>query len=296
MSLSPYIHFGTSTWAYEGWNNVYKRTYAKGRFKRECLAEYCGYEYRGERLFRTVGVDQTFYRPPSEAQLLMYAEQLPPDFPMVFKVWEYVTVPVYANHPQYGVKASQRNRHFLDAQVMINEVLPAYGVFRSHTGALIFEFQKYGLDPEDFLPKLDHFLSQLPSEFRYAIEVRNPAVLGERYWSILHAHGAGHVYSHSTYLPRLLTQHECLGKQFSASFVVFRLLTPLGMPYAKAVERAAPYDRLVEVLPEMRADTLTLLEQSVAEQRPAYVLVNNRAEGSAPLTIQALVDQLREVR
>ena len=43
----------------------------------------------------------------------------------------------------------------------------------------------------------------------------------------------------------------------------------------------------------MRADTIGLVKQAVAEQRRAYVMVNNRSEGSAPLTIQALVDRFR---
>lgn len=43
----------------------------------------------------------------------------------------------------------------------------------------------------------------------------------------------------------------------------------------------------------MRRDTVELVKQAVAEKRRAYVLVNNRAEGNAPLTIQALVDILQ---
>jgi uncharacterized protein YecE (DUF72 family) len=43
----------------------------------------------------------------------------------------------------------------------------------------------------------------------------------------------------------------------------------------------------------MRGDTVRLIKQSVQESREAYVLVNNRSEGSAPLTVQALVDQLK---
>jgi len=35
-------------------------------------------------------------------------------------------------------------------------------------------------------------------------------------------------------------------------------------------------------------------KQAVAENRQAYVLVNNRAEGNAPLTVQAIRDQLSE--
>jgi uncharacterized protein YecE (DUF72 family) len=36
-----------------------------------------------------------------------------------------------------------------------------------------------------------------------------------------------------------------------------------------------------------------LVRQAVSAGRDAYVLVNNRSEGNAPLTVQALVDALR---
>jgi hypothetical protein len=37
-----------------------------------------------------------------------------------------------------------------------------------------------------------------------------------------------------------------------------------------------------------------LVRKAVAESRSAYVLVNNRLERNAPLTVQALSEQLRE--
>jgi hypothetical protein len=43
----------------------------------------------------------------------------------------------------------------------------------------------------------------------------------------------------------------------------------------------------------MRKDTIRLIDQAVGDHVRAHVLVNNRSEGSAPLTIQALVDQLK---
>jgi hypothetical protein len=64
------------------------------------------------------------------------------------------------------------------------------------------------------------------------------------------------------------------------------------MTYEAAKKRAMPYDKLIEALPEMRLDTLRIVRQSSQEGRSAYVLVNNRAEGNAPITIQALVDAL----
>ena len=38
----------------------------------------------------------------------------------------------------------------------------------------------------------------------------------------------------------------------------------------------------------MRRETVAIVKKAVAENRQVYVLVNNRSEGNAPLTIQAL--------
>src|SRR5687768_14695889 len=102
MPLSPLVRFGTSTWTYEGWKgDVYKREYRKGRFKQDCLAEYAAYEYKGERLFKTVGFDFTFYGPPTARQLQHYASLVPADFQACAKVWEEITVPVYPSGLRY---------------------------------------------------------------------------------------------------------------------------------------------------------------------------------------------------
>ena len=56
--------------------------------------------------------------------------------------------------------------------------------------------------------------------------------------------------------------------------------------------RAEPYTKIVEELPEMRRDTGELVRKAVAEKRRAYVLVNNRSEWNAPMTVQALSEML----
>lgn len=66
------------------------------------------------------------------------------------------------------------------------------------------------------------------------------------------------------------------------------------MSYEAAKKRAEPYTRIVEELPEMRKDTVELVRQAVADKRFAYVVVNNRSEGNAPLTVQALVNLLTQ--
>ena len=80
--------------------------------------------------------------------------------------------------------------------------------------------------------------------------------------------------------------------RFTAPFTVLRLLTPLKISYEAAKKRAEAYTKIVGELPEMRRDTVELVRLAVGENWQAYVLVNNRSEGNAPLTVQALTESL----
>ena len=294
--ISALVRFGTSTWAYEGWQGqVYHKKYAKTTFARECLGEYCQYLYGGEPLFRTVGNDSTFYRPPSANQLRHYLTQIPEDFQMCFKVWEDITVPVFATHPRYGLKAGQANPHFLDARLFKDLVLRPLQetTFTIHTGPFLFEFQRHALSVEEFCSKLDTFFAHLPKEFSYAVEIRNAGLLGSEYRKVLESHGVAHVYNHWSYMPSLESQHMRMGQTFTAPFTVIRLLTPLKMAHEDAKKRAQPYNKIVAELSQMRRETVRLIQQSIDQVKRAYVLVNNRAEGNAPTTIKALVDALK---
>lgn len=293
MALSPLVRLGTSTWTYEGWKgDVYKQNYPKGRFKQDCLAEYARYEHEGEPLFRTVGFDFTFYGPPTPKQLEHYASLLPEGFEACAKVWEEVTIPVFPPGLRYRSMAGP-NPRFLDADYFLDQVLPPFAqAFDAHTGPFIFEFQRTGLEPATFLPKLDAFLYRLPRQFKYAIEVRNPAVIGPDYRRILDAHGASHVYNHLYAMPTLAQQHEKLAQQFTAPFILLRLLTPRDKKYHDAVKAYEPYDKIVRPLPEMREAAVGLVTQAVEEHRRAYVLVNNRSEGHAPGTVKAIYGML----
>ena len=288
------IRFGTSSWAYEGWQGlVYHRTYAKSRFSQDTLEEYARYAIDGSPLFRTVGIDHSFYRPAAVKQLTHYAEQVPDDFRFCSKVWEDLTIPAYANLPRYGIKAEKPNPRFLDAGAFRDLVLgPAQEGLGQKIGPFIFEFQRWGIESAAFLDRLDQFLAQLPQGPPYATEIRNPALLGPRYRDILKAHRVAHVYNHWSYMPPLAEQHRLLGEEFTAPHVVMRLLTPLGLKYEQAVERYKPYDRIVQPQPQMRQDTIALVKQAASAGRSTYVLVNNRSEGCSPLTVQALVETL----
>ncbi|TLY21107.1 MAG: hypothetical protein E6K66_09330 [Nitrospirae bacterium] len=74
---------------------------------------------------------------------------------------------------------------------------------------------------------------------------------------------------------------------------MLRLFTPLKRSYEAAKKRAESYTKIVEELPQMKRESDQLVRQAVGEGSGAYVIVNNRSEGNAPLTVGALSEMLR---
>lgn len=56
-------------------------------------------------------------------------------------------------------------------------------------------------------------------------------------------------------------------ERFTAPFTVLRLLTPLKMSYEATKKRTEPHTKIVEELPEMRRDTMELVNKAVGEKR-----------------------------
>src|SRR5258707_11845822 len=166
--LPANVRFGTSTWTYDGWTgDVYHRHY-RGPQAAKRLEEYARYP-----LFRTVGIDSAFYEPPSEEVLRAYAQSLPPGFPCVSKVWDQITV------KRLDQRRGKPNADFLNVALFKEAVPGPYSrAFRDHAGCFVFEFQamrgKDLPDPLQWADQLDAFLAELPPDFRYAVELRNP--------------------------------------------------------------------------------------------------------------------------
>lgn len=284
--------FGTASFAYEGWKGlVYHERYREATFRVECLREYAQFAP-----FRTVEFDFTFYRPPTEVQLRRYASVLPAGFPVVSKVWEEITMPRFPNLERHGPRAGAENPRYLEARVFREEVLAVYErAFHDHTGPFVFEFQTdRDASPKRrslFLRGLDRFLAEIPRGPRYSVEIRTPAYFVRDYFEILRRHGVAHVFNWWTRAPPLLEQLAAAAP-LPAPFSVVRILVPPGMPYESAVEYFRPYDRVKAPREDMRRDLVTLIRSIAAAGSDDYVLVNNRAEGCAPLTIRALAREL----
>jgi hypothetical protein len=70
------------------------------------------------------------------------------------------------------------------------------------------------------------------------------------------------------------------------------LLTP-GKPYERTVEDFEPFDSLKKIDENARSAAATLIDEGArTPSRYTYIFINNRLEGCAPRTIEALVDGL----
>ena len=252
-------------------------------------------EYARFPLFRTVGIDSSFYAPPTEETLSGYSAHLPAGFPCVSKVWNQLTVHTFTQ-AQDRARAGQPNSDFLNPDVFLEAVYEPYQrYFSDHAGPFVFEFQAIGrgtgMTPERFAGRLDEFFSALPREAMYAVEIRNEEFLTPMYFAVLREHGVAHVFNSWTRMPSIGDQLDLPGS-VTGPFLLARALLRPGRTYDEAVDAFAPYDRILEPFPPLRHDLIRLIETAVRTRIPAYLLVNNRAEGSAPLTVAEVLRML----
>lgn|SRR5689334_9299289 len=281
------IWIGTSSWKYEGWlDQIYTRErymsrgkFSQKRFEAECLAEY-------SETFPIVCGDFSFYQFPTPQFWEKLFGSAPGALKFALKVPEEVTCEVFPKHARYGPRAGMHNESYLNADALGALFLEPLEPYASRISALILEFGTRGASPREFVGKLDAFLSRLPEGFRYAVEIRNREYLKPYYFDTLAAHGAAHVLNAWTRMPLLSEQMHF---PFTADFTVVRGLLRQGRPYEEAVKTFTPYDRIREENPEARESLRALIRRMREERRAAYIFVNNRLEGNAPETIQAVV-------
>jgi len=290
------ICIGTSSWKYEGWvGSIYRPErykvrgkFSNKKFESECLSEFA-------ETFPIVCGDFAFYQFPSSEYWKRLFQESPESLQFAFKVPEDITAAKWPRHARYGTRAGQDNVHFLDAKVFQTLFARPLERYASRVATLIFEFGTFAKStfptPDLFLSRLDPFLAALPGGFRYSIEIRNPEYLGSNYFTLLASHGVAHVFNAWTRMPEIAAQMEMPGA-FTADHIVARCLLRKGRTFEQGVEAFAPYQHIQDPNPSVRDAIRRLAEHARQRKKPAFLFVNNRLEGNAPSTIEAIVDSL----
>jgi len=288
------IYIGGSSWKYEGWlGQVYSREryLVRGKFSRRLFETECLREYA--ETFPTVCGDFAFYQFPTEDYWRRLFHQTPAGFRFAFKVPEQITCKVFPAHARYGPQAGRENESFLDGRTLQESFLRPLLPHREKTAVLIFEFGAFGRrsfsSAREFAGRLDPFLAELPPDFRYAVEIRNPEFLDRDYFACLRRHGVAHVYNAWSKMPEL--RHQiAIPESATAGFQVCRALLRRGRLYEKAVQEFSPYTRVKDPNPEARESMRVLIGRARENKQFLFLFVNNRLEGNAPTTILSLVD------
>ncbi len=286
------VRLGTSSWSFPGWEGlVYQGAYTERRLAREGLTAYASHP-----LFRTVGLDRTFYRSIEHDAYRRYSTSVPEAFRFVVKADRLLTSPTDPH--RYGVR--DRNPHFLDPHYARTHVIEPMVKGLGHSaGVILFQFPPIPPNlvggPEAFVERLHSFLSALPDVVAYAVEIRTSRFLTPQYATCLRDCNATHGYSIHPTLPDLSQQFQIINPLFQPLLLI-RWMLGGGGSYEATKEAYQPFDRLVrEDAVSRRAIAEAVLDAVLAE-RPAFIIANNKAEGSAPLSVLKLAEAIAHWR
>jgi uncharacterized protein YecE (DUF72 family) len=271
--MSGRLRYGTSSWSEKSWAGVF---YPDGLPPGDWLAHYA-------TVFDTVEADVTYYRVPDRRLVDGWNAKTPDGFVLSAKFPRSIV------HGGSGEKPD-------GARVLLPELvgddtarfLDAMGRLGPKCGPLVLQFPYFNrqafASKAPFLERLDAFLGGLPADFRYGVEIRNKAWLGEDLLRILRAHRTALVLVDMVYMPH---PADLLGEidPVTTDFVYARLIGD-----RKAVEaETATFDRVV-VDQSARLDRWAQALRQLLEHVPeAYVYANNHSAGHAPATIRDLV-------
>ena len=155
------LYVGTSGYSYKEW---------KGTFYPEDLPDKQMLHFYGER-FRSVEINNTFYRMPKESVLDGWAQEVPAEFKFVLKAPQRIT------HMQ----------RLKDAGDSVSYFLRVAGVLTQRLGPLLFQLPPY---LKKDAPRLREFLTLLPAERRTAFEFRHESWFDDEIFGLLREHKA----------------------------------------------------------------------------------------------------------
>jgi uncharacterized protein YecE (DUF72 family) len=150
------FYVGTSGYSYQEW---------KGSFYPEDLPVKQMLRYYAER-FRTVEINNTFYRLPAASVLEAWAAEVPADF-------------------RFVIKAPQGITHFKrlkGAEQPVSDLLKVAGTLKERLGPLLFQLPP---NMKKDVPRLRDFLGLLPAKTPTAFEFRNKAWFDDEVFDLL---------------------------------------------------------------------------------------------------------------
>lgn len=306
--LPSSIMLGCASWNFPGWKGiVWGETSGVEDLTRRGLAAYAKHP-----ILKAVGVDWSFYGNLNEMAYASMASQVDESFRFLVKAPQNVTDAVKRD-PKGRFRSL--NDEFLDVRAAMHEfVYPVINGLGENAGPLVFQLSPI---PRPLLPtqnecyeyidKIAQFFADLPKEVEgetptYAVEVRTLSIYTKRLLSALRQTGVRLVVGVHPSMPDVIRQTAALryfedpdaeGDEWTMKgpLIVRWALNPI-QRNGVAKMTYAPFNRIVHPDPATRAGLVHLIDVAQKSGQQSFVIANNKAEGSAPLTMIELAKDI----
>lgn len=288
------LALGTSSWHFPGWSGiVWQRPYPAALLSSAGLRAYAQHP-----LLRSVSLDRAFYRALDEAAYAALAAQAGPRLRFVVKAVSQVTDAVQRD-PASGAALAD-NPLFLDPALALDACLrPAARGLGERLGALVFQLSPLPArllrEPRALIARLDALWCALQAECPpgavIALELRDAALLTPMLTASLKAHGVRLCLGLHDRMPPIDEQLPALRATWPGDLVC-RWNLQRGQRYAQARDAWSPFDRLQAPDLPTRQTLARVARATLDAGHRVLVTINNKAEGSAPLSVIALARAL----
>ena len=260
MTGNAIFHIGCQSWGYDDW--ITKpggeiAFYPRGTKRDEMLRQYA-------RAFDTIEIDSTVYGLPAVSNFKSWCDKTPPDFLFSLKLPREIT-----------------HDHSLDASSfpVLDEFLRRVTAFKEKLGVLLIQLPARFDGSQENGQVLRRFLSQLPKEFRFAIEFRNPEWFIDWTFEELEKNHVALAFVEGPWVSRQ-TMFGAIQKT-SAEFVYVRLMAEKDLVRFDKIyrDRTDVIELWLENLKRMNANEI-------------YIYCDNYLEGHSPATARKIQKML----
>jgi len=273
------IRIGTSSFSESDWMGVF---YPPGTQPGDFLSHYA-------QKFNTVEIDATYYAIPSKSTIDNWVRKTPDNFLIAAKFPRSIV------HGGDGPRPDPKIVLLPEATYAQRDIfLDIIGRLGNRLGPLLIQFPYFSKaafkDSTEFFDRLDRFLSDLPKDFRYAVEIRNRSWVNKEYVALLKRHDVSMTLVDQAWMPH----GDEIESQFdpvTTDFVYIRLLGD-----RKEIEAITKsWDKEVTDRGE-RLERWAKLALRIQERRiKSLIYVNNHYAGHAPTTARRLEKMLVEM-
>ncbi len=277
--MNPSIRLGTSSWSSKDWVGPF---YAPGTAPSDFLKEYATH-------FDTVETDASYYRVPTNDMVRGWARKTPENFTMTAKF------PRSICHAGQGALPDAEKLLDIDGtENDRNAFLSAMLELGPKCGPLLLQFPYFNKrvfsHAKPFYERLDLYLSALPPNFRYAVEIRNKTWIRQEFLEILRRHSAALVLVDQAWMPHA----DELPKRLNPVTTDFLYIRLLG-DRKKIEEITTTGEREVIDLSDRLARWAKVIRDLSPGVHETFTFANNHYAGHGPATVRRLRDLLEEV-